>query len=352
MSVRVGIRLYQTTLLYQRPQFPKSSSILQESKSHLGCKQTSIRSFSRSAGNIQQIKNKINEAYEKYVPKPMKKVMTQIQTGTSAEFSNAKTYWRFRGQGSLGEVATYNEMMAVSNFRRDGIKSISVLFLAVVPMGFWLLWVPIVVFPRRLFPRSFWTELQKKSFYRENHLERLDQHRIVMHHFDYQKNFNLIKGPSKDVITSIHKDFQSKGVLRNQDLMAFRQVCGEHPFSLDNSNVVLVRAFCKVFEVNSYGPLSMLSQRLRSKAHDIMDMDLKLAKMNLDKLTTEQIMDANYLRGLNTSDLSRQANLYWLKNWLDLSNQCSKDDPWFLLHAMVFHSINFTELKFQRSAFS
>lgn len=305
--------------------------------------------------NIENLKNKLDETYKKYTSKSFQRIVTQLKTGVSAEYNNAKVYWRLRDRskaGTLSKFANYQEIMSVVDFKRDGIKSMFVLFIAVAPMGFWFLWIPIVLFPRRLFPRSFWSMTQKKNFYKENYADRSQHVNVISHHFNYHKTNWELDDNAKALITRTSNGLRDQGVITNKELLRLKPLFRNFPFDLDLFDSLLLKSFCKIFEINSIGPETILARRLRSMATDVLAMDYNLRRKNLNTLSAEEVMDANYIRGVNASVLSHEANLYWLKNWVKLTSQCGRDDASFVLHAMVFHSTNYTQLKYQRSAFS
>ena len=310
-----------------------------------------VRNFNNESYN--KLKSEVLKIYNEVVPLSIRKILGRIKIGVSTEYYNMKTFYELQKSGKTPHILktfNYNELMAANSFRRDIPKSVSILIVAVIPMGFWLMWVPILIFPRKLFPRSFWSFSQKKLFYKLNHFDRFEYHKVVIHHMEYHKNKHFLSLSDRQIVKEILSKLQLKGVVKYSDLILLRKICQNFPFSLENSNLILVQAFCKVFEVSSIGTLNSLTNKLKSKIQIIMELDRKLQKMDLSKLTQEQIIDANYMRGLNSSTLTHEANVYWLKKWLEFSTKFKDDDIWFLLHAMVINSIEFSELKYQRSA--
>ncbi|MEL6805677.1 MAG: LETM1 domain-containing protein, partial [Bacteroidota bacterium] len=205
----------------------------------------------------------------------------------------------------------------------------------------------VLMFPRKFLPHSFWTPAQKIEFYQQNHRERYDHHKLIVHHVNFHRTSQEITSQfDRRVLELLSQGMQHQRVFRNDVLLQFKPLCQRHPFQLDERNHVLVRSFCKVFEVPSLAPRTV--QRLNEKATDLMGMDMKLRQNNLHALTKTELMDATYMRGLDAASLSYGANLYWLKNWLKLSEQVSTADTSFYLHAMILHSLNYTELKYQR----
>jgi len=310
-----------------------------------------IRKFNNKSYN--KLKSETLKIYNELVPVSIRKILGRIKIGVSTEYYNMKAFYAVQKSGKTPQklkTFNYNELMAANSFRRDIPKSVSILIVGVIPMGFWLIWVPILIFPRKLFPRSFWSFSQKQLFYKLNHFDRFEHHKVVIHHMEYHKSKQFLSLSERQIVKEILSKLQLKGVVKYSDLILLRKICQNFPFSLESSNLILIQAFCKVFEVSSIGTLNFLTKKLKSKIQIIMELDRKLQKMDLSKLTQEQVIDANYMRGLNSSTLSHEANVYWLKKWLEFSTQFKEDDIWFLLHAMVINSIEFSELKYQRSA--
>jgi len=310
-----------------------------------------VRNFNNNS--YDKLKFEALKIYNELMPLSIRKILGRIKKGVSTEYYNMKTFYAVQKKGNTTvelKNFNYNELMAANSFRRDIPKSISVMIVAVIPMGFWLMWVPILIFPRKLFPRSFWSFSQKKLFYKLNHFDRFEHHKVVIHHMDYHKNKLFLCSSNRQTVKEVLNKLRLNGVVKYTDLILLRKICQNFPFSLENSNLILIQAFCKIFEVSSVGTLNSLTKKLQSKIEILMEMDRKLQKMDLTNLTEEQVIDANYMRGLNSSTLTHEANLYWLKRWLEFSQQLNEKDIWFALHAMVINSIEFSELKYKRSA--
>ena len=299
---------------------------------------------------FEKYKVKTIYLYEKFVPISVRKIANRLSIGAKNELQNAKDYRKLMKQTSLQSL-TYKELMNANSFKRDGFKSAIILFISVIPFGFWLLWIPIVVFPRTMFPRSFWSPTQRAHFLPENHLKRMEQYDVVISHMNYHTVNREVNENEKKVLCKITNCINKGQLITNQQLLPFKQMCHHHPFDLSNSNFLLVFSFTQLVERSSLGGLRWIYPRLQDAALNILELDKKLLEMKIENLDVRELEEAVCMRGLNGSVLSYDANKYWLNNWLKLSKDCDQNDVSFILHAMILLSYNYTELKYQRQKF-
>ncbi|CAK8681560.1 unnamed protein product [Clavelina lepadiformis] len=284
-----------------------------------------------------------------------KKYADMLTAGARVLWADLKIYFVVRNKLRMDPNAhtTYNEEMVVHSTNRDFIKMAPLLPILMMPFGFFLLILPVSLFPRYVLPLSFWTKSQRITFFQQIHQERALYYGIILNHMNYHK-LNYPNPNTRYILDDICNTVTTGSIPTNFLLKSFKPLCKamESPFNLDNTVDVLLSAFCRTVMVSPYQPSSWKCHRLRKNANLILSLDDKIRKENLlHKLSHGDIKIATLMRGLNSAALSYEANVYWLENWLKLSQNCDGGDVWFLLHAMVLLSTNYTELKYKRKVF-
>lgn len=274
--------------------------------------------------------------------------MRKVKRGMVGEVKGARAFVKVlncRNVGSSGEVS-YQELVASHDFRRDMWRSVSLLS---IPLLFpfssssCLYIIPCLTFQRHFLPRHFWSEQQTVQYLDTNHANRLRHYHEVTVHISRVRD-------SSEMAALVVDRFEKGGLVKNKELIRNKAAFTKPPFCVMSCDISHLRTWCKLIEVPSLGQSDTLRKRLTAKSLELMDMDRKLREMDLAKLTRDDVINACYLRGLNSVRLSHEANLYWLRNWLNLTKRCSKGDVSFLLHNMVFLGLKFTEERFEERA--
>lgn len=360
-------RAYNKSSVAARKAYNKSSVVAASAynKSHIAANKTQkllshqykeFRKIEFSKGTKKALiilKDNSANAYDKYAPDGVKNVVTNLQTGVVQEMENTKVWWRLsndeQSNTNKGKTqASYKELMSMHDFKRDKNLTAMVVVCSCLPGGFVLLSVPIMLFPRTMMPWSFWDDKQRKEFYKQYHKERKGSHTTIVNHIEAQMRDPATVAPVKSILDSLVDGSGDVKRITNKDLLRLKKYCNKDPFDLTDSNIEVIQAMCTIFTVRPGSTVEDSSIALRDKAIDIMNMDMKLREMKLKKLTEVQVMTACFIRGMNSASLSHDANLYWLKNWLNLTNTCNKTDAWFVLYAAVLLSKNFVDSSFQR----
>ena len=298
----------------------------------------------------------ISNAWVEKVSPDAKKYLDSFYKGIRITVRDVQTYHFVKKRLKVNPAASvsYTEEMRMLMLKRDAWKVVPIIPFCIVPFGFIMLFFPIYFFPRYVLPQAYWSESQRNRFYRQFHQERLRHYEIIIHHLNFHRK-NSSKLSDARLLSEICSAIQSNNVPSNGLLMQLRPLCNsfQHPLNLEErKDAVLLRSFSKVVLVSPFMPTMMLCSHLQSYVNLIVKLDQKLRSSNvLDKLSDEELQLATLLRGLDCANLSREANLYWLKNWIELTSSCDSSDTWFIMHAMVLLSLNYNQIKFQRRAF-
>ena len=316
-----------------------------------------------SGPKLNAAKNWLNKSTKKVydwlevLSPPARQFTEDLAKGAKENWSDVKTYWFVRKRLKVNPNASvsYFEEMKIFMLKREAVKIIPLIPFFVFPFGFITLFFPIYFFPRYVLPHTFWTDIQRKKFHSQMHQERLPHYNIVLHHLNYHRE-NTSNPDVSHLLNEIFTIMNANDIPSNALMLRFRSVCNSNssPFNLEVRNVgILLRSFSRI---SLYYPIPLptrvLCSQLQSYGKTIIGLDQKLRNGNaLQKLSAKDVEIAALLRGVNSANLTTEANIYWLRNWLKLTKSCNSNDYWFVLHAMVLLSSNYNQLKFQRGVF-
>ncbi|OCT92898.1 hypothetical protein XELAEV_18015964mg [Xenopus laevis] len=138
-------------------------------------------------------------------------------------------------------------------------------------------------FPRQLLIRYFWTPKQQEEFMDIYHRMRVEAYPEILE--------GLLKAIPK----------LSERNLRNPMF----QLCTQ-------------KALCRVMFLTPHLPAFLLQRRLGSHICEIQNLDCALLKLGVNKLSEEELKQACYIRGINSTHLSMEdCNCKtWLNYWL------------------------------------
>lgn len=250
-------------------------------------------------------------------------------------------------------VTSYREQKSIFNIKASLLKSAALIPVFMLPMGFFLIFIPVALFPQYLLPRCYWTDKQRKEFLTRMRSSRIHHNGTVIHHLTYLQN-NHTSTAFQRTLESLIDMVNGQKVPQNDDMLKLRQYCrnAANPLHIEDMPPLLLFSFCAMNFIWQYQPPSQMTRCLRRRVHLVLELDHKLREENLIyQLTDHELQDATFLRGLNTGELSKAANQYWLQNWVNHTRLCDDLDVSYILHAMVLQSYNYTELKYQRKVF-
>nr|XP_039273396.1 LETM1 domain-containing protein 1-like [Styela clava] len=309
-------------------------------------------------------KKTISEKFNKLVLTSLKRwpflknYYEQMLKGFNRQVSDFKTGRSVSKKRKLqpNYKTTYQEHKAVFDVKGSLLKTSFLLPLFLLPMGIVIVFIPVALFPQHLLPHCYWSKKQRKIFFTDMHMNRKIHHGIVLHHLNFIKDNHpsaAFQRALTDLLTLVN---DSTKVPTNDDLRKFREWCSsiENPLSLDGLPPVLLHSFCHINFLWKYFPSPWLRYYLHHRVKLILEFDEKLRRENLVyDLSDDELQEATFLRGLDSANLSTEANRYWLKNWLRHTSIFASNavDPSYILHAMVFQSHNYSDLRHQRRVF-
>ena len=299
---------------------------------------------------MKEVNDRWQDHYKNLTGESLTCTVERTYRGARTEANNlyvAARLWVEKNKGAdLGEVATYRELVARDSFNRDGMKTFPLLVLPLLNKTFLLLLVPTLVLPRKMLPRSFWSEKQRNMYMVQNHIEKISELHDLVLMLGEAKSAGKSCGFVEEAVSTL----QRNEPVDNKTLLKMKDEFRKNPFLVDEASVPVLRAVCKMFEVNSFGTIDVLRGRLQRRAHDLMLLDGKLQGKGFGRMSGEEVSEACSARGVNGVAVSREAGEYWLANWVELSGRCLKVDSNFYLYAMMAN-MGFNQDNFENRIF-
>lgn len=286
------------------------------------------------------------KVYERFTPQIVQDKVTDLNNGINQEFTNVKNVWNLSSHqraGTLAKNSTYEQMLSFNDLTRDKYKTSCVMVCSLLPGGFFILSIPVLLLPRQCMPPGFWSKDQKRPFLKINHSYRKPYMEQIVNHLQKMNmpHRHSIDDTDKRIFNAQCATWLDKTQpINNSTLIGFKHSFRVPPINMEYSKNELRKAFCRVFDVSTGGDTITT---LLYQAAMIKELDNKLLELDLNKLSEDQVLAACYMRGLDAGSFSHGANLYWLHHWLQLSKQCEQQDAWFMLHAMILSSMNYRE---------
>ncbi|KAM9319913.1 LETM1 domain-containing protein 1 [Gastrophryne carolinensis] len=247
---------------------------------------------------------------------------------------------KMRSQGHKYYQLPYREMEKLRQFRRDFLKALPVMIIAIPPFANYLVFVLMYLFPRQILIQHFWTPRQHAEFLEKYHELRKEVYEDVLD--------SLLIGASKVSEQPLHNHMvrvftqvQHGGHPHITDIETMKPAFSGPPLCLTELDIPQMKALSRVLFLTPHLPAFILQRRLNSHIFEIHHLDASLFQLGVSELTEEEVKRACYIRGLNSTHLSIEACRNWLNCWVRLSANLKEAEVSLLLHSMVLLSANY-----------
>ncbi|NP_001016022.1 LETM1 domain-containing protein 1 [Xenopus tropicalis] len=249
---------------------------------------------------------------------------------------------RMNHQGIPFHQLPYREMEKLRQFRRDIIKAAPVVIISIPPFANYLVFVLMYFFPRQLLIRHFWTPKQREEFLDIYHRMRVEAYPEIL---DGLLNAvpKLSERNLRNQMFQLCTQVQHGTHPQVENLHAVCTAFSGPPLGMKRLDVQQMKALSRVMFLTPHLPAFLLQHRLGSHICEIQNLDCALLKLGVNELSEEELKRACYIRGLNSTHLSREDCETWLHCWLQLSSMLKVSEASLLLHCMVLLSANYLQ---------
>ncbi|XP_074663731.1 LETM1 domain-containing protein 1 [Strix aluco] len=312
----------------------------------------STKASSRSVlAALASTAKRINGRYERFLERTFPRFYVLYVTftkGIQALFLEAKEIRKIKSKMSHQRLSVqqlpYREMERLRQFRRDVLKALPIVAIAIPPFANFLVIVLMYFFPRQLLIRYFWTPKQQVEFLDAYDAIRRDSYLDVVESLTLAAR-SLPELQLQQRLRELCAEVQRGSQPRVAELYAVRSLFSGSPLGLNKLRVSHVKALSQVLFLTTHLPAFFLRHRLRSHVLEIRHLDRAMLRLGLGQLSEEELRAACYLRGLNSTRLGTSECRAWLEQWLGLSCKLQASEASLLANSMVLLSLNYPRAK-------
>ncbi|KAK0133888.1 LETM1 domain-containing protein 1 [Merluccius polli] len=307
------------------------------------CRQYRPSNPSRGVGRNAVVK------YESFLKRKFPRFYTLYHTfteGFKLLFREAREVSRIKARLLTRRVRRrdlpYRDMERLRQFRRDLIKAIPLIVIAIPPFANYLVFVLMYFFPRQLLVRYFWTPqqlIQYRGFY---HAQRARSNGAVLQAIQkasFQVKDSGLQHRLRDLSTKVQNGVHPKV----DDIHGVRVLFSGNPLGVTRMNAKHMRRMCRPLFLTPYLPGFLIRRRLDSHALELLQLDRALCKLGAHQLSDSELKQACFVRGINSDVLSASQCREWLSQWLQVTAYLKDSEGSLLLHSMVLLSANYPQ---------
>lgn len=259
--------------------------------------------------------------------KRVKEEARHYWSGTKVLGNNMRISLHFLLRLARGEILSRREKKLLELTVADTIRLVPFIVIAVVPFMEFTLPFLLKIFPNML-PSTYTSKDQAKG----NQNAEL-QIRLKMANFLKSATARMIEEDTHTPITEDAArgflDKAAKGMpVSNAEIIRVGKLLKDE-FALDRIGREEVQAVARFFGISSYGPTSYVIWQLERKLRELRKDDMMIAAEGIEKLTLEELAQANFVRGMRVEGRTRDQMEQQLEDWMELAD--SDDVPPFLL---------------------
>uniref|UniRef100_A0A3Q2NZN3 LETM1 domain containing 1 n=1 Tax=Fundulus heteroclitus TaxID=8078 RepID=A0A3Q2NZN3_FUNHE len=289
----------------------------------------------------------VNAKYEGFLKRRFPRFFLLYHTfveGFRMLFQDAKDVRRIKMKMMFGEVKFpdlhYREMEKLRQFRRDLIKAVPLVVIAIPPFANYLVFLLMYFFPRQLLIPHFWTPQQQLEFRRLYHLHRAQYHRPLLKELENTshrvKNHHL-QGLLKNLCAKV----QSGENPKVSEVLAVRGLFSGAPLAVDTLSNNQMRHISSLLFLTPRLPGFLIGRRLKRHGLELLQLDRALSRLGPHQLSDSELRQACYVRGINADSLGTNQSRQWLFHWLQVSSALKESEVSLLLHCIALLSANY-----------
>jgi len=230
---------------------------------------------------------------------------------------------------------TYSETMQLDRSKREFAKLLVAMTPFFVIPGSLLWWFPCCMilaklFPSYIMPAHYMRGRAARVYYTKIHKVRSGSYNEITANLNYIRNTKFCPF----IVTKVLRDVHT-GKLPNVDdiLELHAWIKKEDKIHYTVAPNRIQNAYSKMLlnwmQLLAYSPKVIRSRNIDKRLKTLLEMDNQLRENGtVQSLTKGQLSEALFIRGVNGFEdtLSREAKLFWLENWLTLTNHISSKD--------------------------
>ena len=223
---------------------------------------------------------------------------------------------------------TYKEIMQIDRAKREFPKLLIAVGPFMVIPGSLVFWFPCLIvlataFPSYLMPAHYMKGKSAKNYYGIIHRRRTQNYDTILKNFNLVRNNRFCPARVDTILTDLHKHSLPDP---EEIINLYSWIQKENTMQTANLPTEVITAYARMLLgwmpiLGIFQPRGLREYYLNKRLTKIFEMDEILRKDdNYKNLTRGQLREALFIRGVNgfEENLTRQANLFWLENWLKI----------------------------------
>jgi len=232
---------------------------------------------------------------------------------------------------------TYKELMQIDRAKREFPKLLIAVGPFMVIPGSLVFWFPCLIvlataFPSYLMPAHYMKGKSAKNYYGIIHRRRTKNYDTILKNFNLVRNNRFCPARVDTILTDLHKHSLPDP---EEIINLYSWIQKESTMHTANLPTEVITAYAKMLLgwmpiLGFFQPRGLREYYLNKRLTKIFEMDEILRKDDSYKnLTRGQLREALFIRGVNgfEESLTRQANLFWLENWLKIGKSIQTSGP-------------------------
>ncbi|XP_054719905.1 LETM1 domain-containing protein 1-like isoform X2 [Uloborus diversus] len=268
------------------------------------------------------------------------KIYRVFSVGTKDLYNDIKEYIRISSVLSNGKHVRdlqRKELETYFQVPKDLMKVAPVLVLAALPFANYVILPVIYLFPRKCLSSQFWTLQQKVDFAVKYQKKRLYHYRPVFRQLQAQIdtiNTDVLKNNCQDIFYKLGSGLHPT----TEEIIKLKPLFIDQPYGIFCITNKHLHHLCRMHGISV---LPGKQWRLWKHAGFIREMDLAMKREGLESMSSHELRNACFMRGLSPVGLSKEEMMAWLSDWIQIALSIESDSLSLLLHCPIFLSYNY-----------
>lgn len=251
-----------------------------------------------------------------------KRIMDELKHyyhGFRLLFIDIKISWNFLIRLLKGEALSRREKKQLVRTSADVFRLVPFSVFIIVPFMEFTLPIFLKLFPNML-PSTFQTTNEKEAKLKTSLKVKLEMAKFLQQTLDEMalKGSGHQSKTAKEFAEFFVKIRSSGQQASNEEILRFSKLF-EDEITLDSLSRPQLSALCRVLEITTLGPNSLLRFQLRMRLRSLAADDKVIQKEGIDSLTVNELQSACRARGMRALGVSEIRLKSQLLQWLDLS---------------------------------
>lgn len=229
---------------------------------------------------------------------------------------------------------TRKELEVYKQYPRDVWKVSPVLIISALPFANYIVFPIAYMYPKWFLSPQFWTSEQKEAIWGEQLAKRLGHCPVVLRNLRARHAHMDDDHPLQEKLKNMLNKIRHLQSLTVKEILALKPLFEDYPCHLEKISIAYVRQLAKC------NGLPLRRSKLIDATLIVHYTDLALGREGIENLSNEELAKACYSRSLNPVGISRNEQLQYLCQWVEVSRAINENSLSLWLHLPLFLAYN------------